>query len=266
MATTTKKSGTTTTKKATKPTTIGTVKTVDNSEAIAALQKQVEAVIAQNATLKEQNETFKAQNEAFQAQNEMLMKMLSEMRSATPQPIPATFSVPENALNKTVTLVHLMERAPGLTTYIKLSNRTINFHTFGEEVTLDLRQAEELAGDYRKYFERGFIAFGAGFEDLAHSFGLKTVKDYSYYSKDFVNQLGTLTTEQLENLYNKVAQGHKDLIIQHFKRKIIEGDPAFKNRYKVEMLNRVSDGAMSNVLLDFKLEEEQKAAKNAKNN
>lgn len=227
-----------------------TVKENDaTAQAIAVLQEQMKMVLSQNADFKEQNDTLKAQNE-------MLMKLLTESRTAA-----APVIMPQNVLDNTVTVVHLCDREPGLSTSIRLSNRAIEFHTFGEEVTLDLRQAEELAGSYRNYFEKGWIAFGAGSEEIAHRFGLKAIKDYPYYTRDFVAKLATLSTSELEALYNKVAEGHKELIIQYFKRKIIEGNPAFKNIYKVEMLNRVSNGAMSNVLLDFKREAEQTAQK-----
>lgn len=214
-------------------------KKVNNNEKVEALEKRVAEL---------------------SAQNEMFIKMFAELKNMGGM----SFAAPQkSALDTTVTVVHLVDREPGLSTSIKLSNRVIEFHTFGEEVTLDMRQAEELAGSFRKYFEKGFIAFGAGSEEVAHRFGLKSITDYSYYSKDFVMTLGNLSPLELENLYNKVAQGHKDLIIQYFKRKIIEGDPAFKNVYKVETLNRVSGGAMSGVLLDFKREAEQ-AAQNKK--
>lgn len=236
MATTTKKSNTTT-KKDTKEVTTSQVK---NSVETEVLQQELTAL---------------------KAQNEMLMKMFMELKTANASTSEATQSSYRNTLNDTVTLVHLMERASGLTTHIALTNLTIDFVKFGEERTLDRRQAEELAGKYRGYFEKGIMAFGADGEDFARNFGLKSIKDYTYYSKDFVNNLGSLSLVELENLYNKVSIGHKDLIIQYFKRKIVEGDPAFKNIHKVEMLNRISDGAMSNVLLDFKAEAER-AAKN----
>lgn len=188
-------------------------------------------------------------------QNQMLIQMLSE-RGVNVAPVVND----KNSLNEEVVLVHLKENAPGLTTHIELSNLTIDMSAFGEERTLDRRQAEELAGKYRKFFDRGVIAFGSGSEHLASKFGLKSISDYSYVNKDFVKKLGTLSLVELENLYNKLSDGHKQFVIEYFKRKILEKDPNFNNIHKIEMLNRVSNGAMSGTTLDMKREAEEAAA------
>lgn len=188
-------------------------------------------------------------------QNQMLIQMLAE-RGVSVAPVVND----KNSLNEEVVLVHLKENAPGLTTHIELSNLTIDMSAFGEERTLDRRQAEELAGKYRKFFDRGVIAFGSGSERLASKFGLKSVNDYSYVNKDFVKKLGTLSLVELENLYNKLSDGHKKFVIEYFKRKILEKDPNFNDIHKIEMLNRVSDGAMSGTTLDMKREAEEAAA------
>ena len=190
------------------------------------------------------------------AQNELLMKMLIEKGVSAP----VVMSEISNSLNEEITLVHLKENAPGLTTHIELSNLTIDLNAFGEERTLDRRQAEELAGKYRKFFDRGVIAFGAGSEHLAGKFGLKSVSDYSYINKDFLKKLGTLSLIELENLYNKLSEGHKTFVIEYFKRKILEKDANFNNIHKIELLNRISDGAMSGTTLDMKREAEEAAA------
>lgn len=201
-------------------------------------------------------EAFKLQLAQLQAQNEMLMKMLMEKNGA-----PAQVTV-ANTLNNEYTLVHLVDRMPGCTTHIELSNITIDMTAFGEERILDRRQCEEIAGKYRKWFEKGIIAFGADGEELASRFGLKSIKDYSYINKNFVKQLGGLSLIELENLWNKLCEGHKKFVIEYFKRGVVKGDPAFKDIHKVELLNRLSGGAMSGTTLDFKREAEEEAAKN----
>ena len=191
----------------------------------------------------------------------MLMKMFLESQKKDLAPV-AQALVSAGSLNDEVTLVHLIENAPGLTTHIELSNITMDLSAFGEERTLDRRQAEEISGKYRKWFEKGIIAFGANGDELASKFGLKSVNDYSYINKNFVKQLGSLSLLELENLYKKVGDGHKKFIISYFKRKIVEGDPAFKDVHKIEMLNRVSGGAMSGTTLDLQREAEVEAKNN----
>lgn len=163
----------------------------------------------------------------------------------------------KNSLLDEVKIVHLVERDSGLSTHIELSNRKIDMHKFGEERTLDRREAEELCGRHRKFFELGIIAFGAGSEEFAKKFGLKSVTQYEYIESGFVERLGRLSPIELEDLYGKLCQGHKAFIIEYFKRKISENDPAFKNAQKIEVLNRLSDGAMSGVLLDMRVERER---------
>ena len=75
-----------------------------------------------------------------------------------------------------------------------------------------------------------------------------------------MKKLGTLSLVELENLYNKLSDGHKQFVIEYFKRKILEKDPNFNDIHKIEMLNRVSNGAMSGTTLDMKREAEEAAA------
>lgn len=199
-------------------------------------------------------EALKAQFAELKATNDLLVKLLQNggMNTAQTAQVPAS-------LAQEVTLVHLVERDPGLTTHIELSNLTIDMAAFGEERILDRRQCEEIAGKYRKFFEKGIIAFGKDGEELASRFGLQSLNDYTYINKDFVRQLGGLSLIELENLWNKLAEGHKKFIIEYFKRRIVANDPAFKDIHKVELLNRLSGGAMSGTTLDFKREAEETA-------
>lgn len=216
--------------------------TATNKTETTANGKEMEALRLEFAELK--------------AQKELLMKLLME-KSGTSAPVTIT-----NALNNEYTLVHLVERIPGCTTHIELSNITIDMSAFGEERILDRRQCEEVAGKYRKWFEKGIIAFGADGEELASRFGLKSVNDYSYINKNFVKQLGGLSLIELENLWNKLCEGHKKFIIEYFKRGVVKGDPAFKDIHKIELLNRLSKGAMSGTTLDFEREREAAEAAN----
>ena len=67
-------------------------------------------------------------------------------------------------------------------------------------------------------------------------------------------------TVYCKNLYNKLSEGHKTFVIEYFKRKILEKDANFNNIHKIELLNRISDGAMSGTTLDMKREAEEAAA------
>lgn len=156
------------------------------------------------------------------------------------------------SLDDEIKIIHLVERDPGLTTHIQLSNLSIDMQTFGEERTLDRRQAEELVGKYRKLFDKGILAFGADHDEIAKKFKIKTINAYDYAKTDFVAKLGTLNLSELEDLYRRLCDGHKAFIIEYFKKQIIKNNAAFKDIHKIELLNRLSGGSMDTVLLDLK--------------
>lgn len=199
---------------------------------------------------------------ALKAQIEMLTKMMAAGMGTSPVPV-----TPKSSLFEEVTVVHLRDCIPGTRTHIHLSNRDLDFSSFGATFTIDRRQAEELAGgSAKKFFDRGVIAFGAGNEDLAKTLGVKSMKDYEFMGSDFVKRLGTMSVYELEDIYNKLCDGLRGFIIEYFKRKILEKDPAFNDIHKIEVLNRLSDGAMSDVIIDRQRDAANEAAKKNANN
>ena len=199
---------------------------------------------------------------ALKAQIEMLTKMMAAGIGTSP----AT-AAPKSSLLEEVKVVHLRECIPGTTTHIRLSNRDLDFASFGATLTLDRRQAEELAGGTtKKFFDRGVIAFGEGSEELAKTLGVKSMQDYEFMGSDFVKRLGTMNVYRLEDIYNKLCYGLRGFIIEYFKRKILEKDPAFNDVHKIEVLNRLSDGAMSDVILDRQRDAANEIAKKSAEN
>lgn len=203
--------------------------------------EEVKAPKKPKATETDEVSALKEQVATLGKQVEMFMQMFAAMNTGT---------APKNSLLDEIKLVHLVDRAPGLSTHIVLSNIIIDMTAFGEERTLDRRQAEELAGKYRKLFERGTIAFGRGCEEVSGRFSLKSVSEYGYMDSNFLDKLREMNAAELEELYNKLCDGHRDFVISYFKRKAIEKDPAFSDPYKIETLNRVSGGAMADMILD----------------
>lgn len=200
---------------------------------------------------------------ALKAQIEMLTKMMAAGMGSTPV---ASAPAHSSSLLEEVKVVHLRDCIPGTTTHIHLSNRDLDFSSFGATLTLDRRQAEELAGGTaKKFFDRGVIAFGEGSEEIAKTLGVKSMRDYEFMGSDFVKRLGTMSVYELEDIYNKLCDGLRGFIIEYFKRKILEKDPAFNDIHKIEVLNRLSDGAMSDVILDRQRDAANEAAKKSAN-
>ena len=163
-----------------------------------------------------------------------------------------------NAEPDTVRIVHLVERAPGLTTYMKLSNTEIIFRKFGEERSVNFQAFQELVGKYRKWFDMGIISIAAGYEDLAERYGLNTAKNYPMDS-EFVKKLGDVSMYELEDVFPKLPEAGKDFVLSYWNRKVIEGDPNFKDSRKIETLNRLSGDCMTPTLRAMSLEKGRKS-------
>lgn len=214
---------------------------------VTAKKKTTKPKVEVETSVEESNENTKKYEDkiaSLEGQIALLMNMI-QMQNANQKPAEV------NPLTKVVTIIHLYDRYPGLTTHIQLTNRSFDMVSFGEKRTLDLREAEELVGKYRKLFERGILVFADGCEDVAERFNLNTIKAFSYADSQFVTRLVGLSVYELENLYNSVAQGTKQFILEYFKRKWIANDPNFRDIHKIELLNRLSDGAMKDIILDY---------------
>jgi DNA primase catalytic subunit len=68
----------------------------------------------------------------------------------------------------------------------------------------------------------------------------------------------------LEEFFLKLGEGHQKFILEYWQRKVIAKDPAFKDIHKIEMLNRVSNGGLRNVILDLETEKEREKIAAAK--
>lgn len=158
---------------------------------------------------------------------------------------------PTSNLQNEVKIVHLVQRAPGLSTYIKLSNLDVILTEFGEERYLTIQQFEEMLGKYRRWFDSGMVSLADGYEDVARRYGLKTANNYPLDSY-FISNMGTLPMAEIEKMYDRLPISGKDFIISHWMQKVIDGDLNFKDVRKIETLDRISNGAMENVLIELK--------------
>ena len=164
-----------------------------------------------------------------------LLKNAAATSSATAQPIVVN-SAPAST---DVTIVYCSDSLG----YAKISNMELNFNRYGEEFLLNRYQFDELVGKYRDWFERGILAVSSKNLDVAIAKNLPTDSDYALSAK-ILASIGKMTPAQLEKLWNENSkQSHRECIVSYIKRKFIEGDPDFKNREKVDLMNRLTDGA-----------------------
>lgn len=149
-----------------------------------------------------------------------------------------------------VKIVHLVQRVAKLTTYIKLSNLEIILRDLGEERTVTRQQFEELVGKYRDWFKKGIIGIAAGYENVAETYGLAVTKNYPLTS-EFMQNLGTYSMDKIEAVFSRLPESGKEFIIGYWSRKALSGDPQFRDIRKLEVLNRLSDGACTNLILEL---------------
>lgn len=220
-------------------------KSIENAETVTGSVEETAEKAVKNETAPAAATDQSAEIAALKAQIEMLTKMMAAGMGAAQTVVQA----PEIGEDK-VKIVHLYEYPEGLSTHLTYSNGYIDFYHFGQVRSLPYAVAEELVGRYRKLFDEGLLAIGEGSEKYADQFDVKTTKDYAFMGSDFVKRLGTMDVYELEKIYNKLCDSLRGFILEYFKRKIIEKDPAFNDIHKIEVLNRLSNGAMADILLD----------------
>lgn len=187
------------------------------------------------------------------AKLEAQIALLTQMFMSQKGVAPATPAASKK-MDDEVTIVHTFQCAPGLRTHIELSNMTIDFRDFGEERTLPRMYFEELIGKYRSWFEKGILAPGPEAGDIAKLYNLK-VSTQIGFSADTLKKLSGLSVYELETLFTKLNPTHREVILEIFRRGCLEKNPAYKDIHKLEMLNRVSGGALDSVLGDIKYEQ-----------
>ena len=150
--------------------------------------------------------------------------------------------------NEQISFVHLIQRAPGLSTYIDLPTLQLNLTMAGEIITVSREQADQIVGKYRAWFNDGTLAVLD--DEISQKYAeIKKIKPASDYeiSKYNLENIGQLDYNDFEELINKLAPAHKDNVIQFFKQKVYEAsampekrDPRFCDLRKLEILNRLS--------------------------
>lgn len=190
---------------------------------------------------------LKKQNEELHNKLEALIALMQTTN--TPAPVPER--------DREITLVHKLQCGDGLTTHLKLTNRNIDMHVIGETRILSISEAEEVASKYRKFFERGVIAFDKDGADFARKFDLSKYVMVDTPITDFTNYVGGLDIYSLETFFKSLSEAEQAMLIETFKHKITEGDSRFKDVSKINLLERLTTapgelhGAMEGVLVEM---------------
>ena len=164
--------------------------------------------------------------------------------------------------DREVTIVHAVEMFGGMSTYIKLSTMTINFTRLGEERTLSWQQFEELCNTYRKFIDRGLIKVTPADRDLCNTYQIGCYENGSPKTLTPVTlaALPDMSEKELEACYNALDETDKNILLNYWLGQCYarpeSRDRRFYNRYKIELLNHLSNSAIfDNILADMNFEE-----------
>lgn len=132
--------------------------------------------------------------------------------------------------------------------HLHTAHLDLDFNRWGEQFTLSRSQFDEVVGSYRRWFDEGILAVSGDTEEgirIAASKGIKTHNEF-YLDANKLESIGKMTVNELEDLWEKTkVPNHRLSIVTFFKRKFIENDPAYRDRAKVDLLNRLTNGGFA---------------------
>lgn len=209
--------------------------------------ESVEVKTPVNNTENVDADNFKQMQDILKAQ-QANMDLLTQVLTGLAKQISAVGT--QQVANDKVKIVHLVQRGAGLKTIIQLSNLTIAMENLGEERTVTLQQFEEMVGKYRTWFTEGIISLANGYEEIAETYGIKTAKKYPL-TQEFLNSMADIDIYQVEEVFKKLPKYGQETLCEHWIRKVIDKDPKFMNMRKLEVLNRITDGAFGQLISEI---------------
>lgn len=152
--------------------------------------------------------------------------------------------------DREVTIVHNCELLGGLTTHIKLSTTTIDFSRVGETRLLSWQQFEECAAKYRDFFDRKIILVDAAYADVAKRYNLPCTDGAKHIlTQEDINALPTMEVPELEKFIESLDKEEQLTVFNYWLGKCYSREEGFYDRYKMDTLNRLSQGMFENILL-----------------
>ena len=152
--------------------------------------------------------------------------------------------------DKEITIIHNRERMGGLSTAIRLNGLSIDFHTLGEQRVLSWQQFEECVSKYKKFFDKRIILVAPEYKDIAERYNVPVWESSTnnVITRNDLAHLGDMTIDALEKFYNSLCKEDQAFLCSYWLGKCYEKEPRYYDRYKVELLNRLSDGAFATLL------------------
>lgn len=145
------------------------------------------------------------------------------------------------SMSSEVTLVYLSESLG----VVSIDGLTLNCSRYGEQFQVSRIQFDQIVGKYRKWFDDGILAVGDNCVDVAAAKDIKTESEYVLNAK-ILNSIGKMTASELSKLWDKLTTPEeRNSVVLHVKHKLIEGDPVYKDREKIDLLNRLTNGGFT---------------------
>lgn len=234
----------------------------ENAKALADMK-------AENEKLKVEIEGFKKEQETKEQEAQVTIEEIEPMTTVLESSNDRTDKLLETLINRKmdreVTIVHNAEMFGGMSTYIKLSNMTINFTRLGEQRVLSWQQFEELCNRYRKFIDRGLIKVSSEYRYLCDTYqiGCYDTDGKNTLTSETIKRLPDMSNEELEACYNNLCDTDKTILLNYWLGQCYarpeNKDKRFYNRYKIELLNRLSNSAVfDNIIADMNFDEARK--------
>ena len=176
----------------------------------------------------------------LEQENKLLREQIELLKSANalqPQAQPAAPMYV--ASPSTDVVVVYTSHCPG---HMQGTQFSLDANVYGEEFTLSRQQFDELVGKYRHWFEMGILAVSYRNVDVAASKGLSTDKDIGVTVEE-LRRLGSMNTEEIEKLWAKAKSDQVRMsIVTYYKDRYLENAPGFRDRTRIDCLNRLTNG------------------------
>lgn len=176
---------------------------------------------------------------------QLLAKAESAISTLTSQNIQHSQPTYTQQLTNDVTLVYASV-SPG---YIFVEGAGLSLHCtrYGESFVLSRSQLDAIIGKYRHWFDQGILAIADKDYKVAVEKGVRTFGELSL-SPQQLDRLGDMTSSEIEKLWHSVDHAQKQGIVGYYKRKFIENAPGYRDRERVDTLNRLSgDGFLREI-------------------
>ena len=220
---------------------------------VGQLQKTV--MDLQSQLKEKEEETQKASAEAVSMPTQVELEPVREIRgfyeSTQESDTQRILSYLTNKKSdKEITIIHNRERMGGLSTAIRLNGLSIDFHTLGEQRVLSWQQFEECVSKYKKFFDKRIILVAPEYKDIAERYNVPVWESSTnnVITRNDLAHLGDMAIDALEKFYNSLCKEDQAFLCSYWLGKCYEKEPKYYDRYKVELLNRLSDGAFATLL------------------